>query len=108
MARTPKRAQTRGRKTGTSADASGLPKFSPAFVAEVGKCDSVDAFRELLDRKGIWMNRNAAQGVYEYLHSLANPTLRDEELAGVMGGVGTQPMDEAFVSTLRVLADQLD
>ncbi len=107
MAKPAKRTGTRTRTVGSSSMASGLPQFSSSFVAEVGRCDSVDAFRELLDRKGIWLNRNAAVSVYGYLRSLASPTLRDEELAGVVGGVSVDAMDESFISTLRVLADQL-
>ncbi len=106
MARRPaKREGTRARAK--SADASGLPQFSASFVAEVGACDSVEAFRELLDRKGIWLNRNAAQGVFSYLQSLANPAVSDEELAGVVGGVASPLQDQGFIDTLRILSDQL-
>ncbi len=108
MAEPAKRATSRTRKAGMAASANGIPQFSPSFIAEVGKCDSVDSFRELLDHRGIWLNRNAAQGVYDYLRSLSGGMLSDEELAGVIGGVHADAADEAFISTLRVLADQLN
>ncbi len=91
------------------AKASQGPRFSPAFVNEVCACADVDEFVELMDARGIWMNRNAADGVYRYLRALGSALISDDDLSGVHGGAqDSNPLDDPAVrSALASLAEQL-
>lgn len=92
----------------------GLPQFSPEFITEVDGCPDVESFRELLDRRGLWLNRQAALDVYRYLRGLTGKALpvegsvSDEQLAGVIGGANVSPLDSpALVPLLTEVARQL-
>ena len=96
-----------------SPQAVGLPRFTPEFIAEVGDCDGLDSFRDLLDRRGLWLNQQAALDVYGYLRSLApasseGQALPDERLADVVGGVTTNPLESpTLMPLLAEVARQL-
>lgn len=67
-----------------------LPNFSASFVDEVARCADVEAFRDLLERRGLWLNRQAAEDVFGYLRSLVTSSggaISDQELAGAVGGL---------------------
>ncbi len=107
MARNSKRGTaSEAAGAGNARGGAGLPQFSPAFIAEVGACQDVDEFRDLLERKGLWLNRNAADGVFSYLRSLSDHALHDDDLALVVGGVENPLWDESLRTTLQFLADQ--
>ncbi len=84
------------------------PQFSPDFIKEVRECPSIEAFVELMDSRGIWLNRNAAEGVYLYLRSLGDAELSDDDLDGVIGGIHADPLqDMAVQAELAHLSAQL-
>lgn len=83
---------------------SPMPRFSSEFVEEVQSCPDVDAFRAMLSRRRLWMNRTAAEEVYRYLKKLGSESLSDEELGEVTGGVAFVPGEN---DALRTLLDEL-
>lgn len=91
------RRQRRGaQKSGTSQTSKGSVRFSAAFIDEVGNCGDIDAFVALMERRGIWLNRNAAANVYEHLKSLSGKeSLSDDDLSNITGGFF---LDESFFS----------
>ncbi len=88
---------------------SDLPHFSPSFVNEVRACASVDEFVELMEERGIWLNRNAADRVFRYLRFLGDARLSDDDLDAVSGGAhADEPIvDGALRAELENLAKQL-
>ena len=101
--------KTRRPKKGATESSDLMPQFSAAFVAEVAGCDDIATFQDLLERKGLWLNRRAAEGVFGYLHAMSDRQLRDEDLLPVVGGVSWSGVpDDQLVATLQILSDQLN
>lgn len=49
-------------------------------------CTSVEELSTLLEQRGIWLNREAAQTAYNEVERLRTGELSNEELAAVAGG----------------------
>ena len=106
MAEQPKSHDGRRRP---EAHRAAMPAFSPDFLAEVRALEDVDAFVALMEERGIWLNRAAAEGVFLYLTTIGQDELSDGDLDGVTGGRGNgaPPSDEVLGDALRHLAAQL-
>ena len=49
-------------------------------------CSSLDEFMQLLEKRGIWLNNDAAQAAFGEVERLRSGELSDRELAAVGGG----------------------
>ena len=67
-----------------------LPMESDSELLQLAQsCTDVDEFRTLMEDRGFWLNRKAAESAFFSLRQRYDEELSDEELTGVVGGIAT-------------------